>query len=216
VRSLTFARPVIDLRALAIRNFSLGWWVSFVTGIGIFTTVYLTPLFLGRVRGFNAQIGMAMLSAGAIQLAAVRVYSVLANRVDLRSLMMFGLACFPMGLWSFTPITHDWGWSELLLPQAFRGSGSIMPSPELISKAGSALIRFRHFIGGLLALASLNRACRDLAPAFPQRSPPWYLATAACGGLRSAHDCQPRRALLHHSHSWAPPLLRRRFRVTRP
>jgi MFS transporter, DHA2 family, multidrug resistance protein len=139
VRSLTFARPVIDLRALAIRNFSLGWWVSFVTGIGIFTTVYLTPLFLGRVRGFNAQIGMAMLSAGAIQLAAVRVYSVLANRVDLRSLMMFGLACFPMGLWSFTPITHDWGWSELLLPQAFRGSGSIMPSPELISKAGSAL-----------------------------------------------------------------------------
>ncbi len=101
--------------------FSLGWWVSFVTGIGIFTTVYLTPLFLGRVRGFNAQIGIAMLSAGAIQLAAVRVYSVLANRVDLRSLMMFGLACFPMGLWSFTPITHDWGRSELLLPQAFRG-----------------------------------------------------------------------------------------------
>jgi|SRR5262249_1114306 len=41
---------------------------------------------------------MAMLSAGAIQLAAVRVYSVLANRVGLRSLMMFGLACFPMGL----------------------------------------------------------------------------------------------------------------------
>jgi MFS transporter, DHA2 family, multidrug resistance protein len=79
VRTLTFARPVIDLRALAIRNFSLGWWVSFVTGIGIFTTVYLTPLFLGRVRGFNAQIGMAMLSAGAIQLAAVRVYSVLGQ-----------------------------------------------------------------------------------------------------------------------------------------
>jgi len=69
VRSLPFARPVIDLRALAIRNFSLGWWVSFVTGIGIFTTVYLTPLFLGRVRGFNAQIGMAMLSAGAIERA---------------------------------------------------------------------------------------------------------------------------------------------------
>ena len=37
VRSLTFGRPVIDLRAIAIRNFSLCWWVSFVTGIGIFT-----------------------------------------------------------------------------------------------------------------------------------------------------------------------------------
>jgi hypothetical protein len=43
----------------------------------------------------------------------------------------------------------------------------------------------------------------------------WYLATAACGGLRSAHDCRPRTALLHHSHSWASPIRRRRFRVTR-
>src|SRR6266705_7089528 len=32
------------------------------------------------------------------------------------------------------------------------------------------LIRFRHFIDGLLSLASLNRACRDHVPAFPQRS----------------------------------------------
>src|SRR6267143_3581032 len=32
-------------------------------------------------------------------------------------------------------------------------------------------IRFRHFIDGLLALASLNLACRNLVPAFPQRSP---------------------------------------------
>src|SRR5262245_66034204 len=33
-----------------------------------------------------------------------------------------------------------------------------------------------------------------LSQRFRRRSPPWYLATAACGGLRSAHDCRPRRA----------------------
>jgi len=53
-RSLTFANPVVDLRALKSRNFSLGCFFSFVTGIGIFSTIYLTPLFLGRVRGFSA------------------------------------------------------------------------------------------------------------------------------------------------------------------
>ena len=52
-RSLTFARPVVDLRALKSRNFSLGCLFSFVTGIGIFATIYLTPLFLGRVRGLQ-------------------------------------------------------------------------------------------------------------------------------------------------------------------
>jgi DHA2 family multidrug resistance protein len=67
--NLTFPRPVLDLRALAIRNFSLGCWFSLVTGIGIFATVYLTPLFLGRVRGFDPwQIGTALLSAGIFQL----------------------------------------------------------------------------------------------------------------------------------------------------
>src|SRR6202165_2320669 len=67
------------------------------------------------------------------------------------------------------------------------------------------LIRFRHFIDGSLALASLNRACRNLVPTFPQRSPPWLLPTAACGGLRSTADCRPRRALLHLQYSCASP-----------
>jgi hypothetical protein len=67
------------------------------------------------------------------------------------------------------------------------------------------LIRFRHFIDGSLALASLNLACRDHVPTFPQRSPPSLLTTAARGGLRPAPDCRPRRALLHLSYSCAPP-----------
>src|SRR5271168_2690492 len=54
-RSLTFSRPVVDLRALKSRNFALGCWFSFVSGIGIFATIYLTPLFLANVRGFSAQ-----------------------------------------------------------------------------------------------------------------------------------------------------------------
>ena len=59
-RSLTHSQPVVDLRAFKSRNFALGCFFSFVTGIGIFATIYLTPLFLGRVRGFSAlQIGFA-------------------------------------------------------------------------------------------------------------------------------------------------------------
>ena len=45
---------MVDLRALGNRNFALGCFLSFVTGVGIFTTIYLTPLFLGYVRGFSA------------------------------------------------------------------------------------------------------------------------------------------------------------------
>src|SRR5208282_6682563 len=48
--------------------------------------------------------------------------------------------------------------------------GPYQASPELIPEEGSppgsdiGLIRFRHFIDGLLALASLDHACRDHCP----------------------------------------------------
>src|SRR5271165_5110836 len=79
------------------------------------------------------------------------------------------------------------------------------PEGRVTPRFWHRLIRFRHFIDGSLALASLNLACRNLVPAFPQRSPPLVLTTAACGGLRSVPDCRPRRALLHLSYSCAPP-----------
>jgi hypothetical protein len=82
-------------------------------------------------------------------------------------------------------------WNRLL-------SGSYFP-PVLTSSNPLSTLHRRF-----ACARSLNRACRDLVPTFPQRSPPWLLTTAACGSLRSAPDCLPRRALLHLSYSYAP------------
>ncbi len=122
VRSLTYRFPVMDLRALKNRNFALGCLLSFVTGVGIFTTIYLTPLFLGYIRGFSAlQTGTAIFSTGVASLIGMPVYIVLARKFDGRWLMMFGLGCFGLAMWSYSFITHDWGGAELLLPQFLRG-----------------------------------------------------------------------------------------------
>jgi hypothetical protein len=64
---------------------------------------------------------------------------------------------------------------------------------------------FRHFIDGSLALASPDHTCRNLVPAFLQRSPRSLLTTAACSGLRPAPDCRPRGAYPHLSYSTTPP-----------
>src|SRR5262249_57054383 len=57
------------------------------------------------------------------------------------------------------------------------------------------------------ACARLSRPYRAgvISPTLPQRSPPSLLATAACGGLRSAPDCRTRRALPHLLYSCASP-----------
>ena len=165
IRSLTFARPVVDLRALRNRNFALGCFLSFVTGIGIFSTIYLTPLFLGYVRGFSAwQTGTAIFSTGAASLLGVPVYIVLARRFDTRWLMMFGLACFGFSMWSFSFITHDWGAAELLVPQVLRGFPQVFavaPSvnlglgslpPERL-KYASGLFNMMRNLGGAVGIA---------------------------------------------------------------
>src|ERR1700722_19890975 len=63
---------------------------------------------------------------------------------------------------------------------------------------------FRHFIDGSLALASPDHTCRNLVPAFLQRSPQSLLTAAACSGLRPAPDCRPRGAYPHLSYSATP------------
>jgi DHA2 family multidrug resistance protein len=164
-RSLTYAHPIVDLRALKDRNFALGCFFSFMTGVGIFATIYLTPLFLGRVRGFSAlDIGLTVFSTGVFQIMAIPLYSVLANRVDLRWLMMFGLACFGLSMWFFVPITHDWGASQLLLPQALRGLGqqfAVAPTvsltlgslPPARLKLASGLFNLMRNLGGAIGIA---------------------------------------------------------------
>ena len=119
------------------------------------------------------------------------------------------LCFFP---WHRRPGSHVPYKSQIELRAAYMPDAawavSVHP-PSLSRKMGQPPVltsssRFRHFIDGSLAFASLNHACRNLVPAFPQRSPPSLLTTAACGGLRSTPDCRPRRTFLHLSYSSAP------------
>src|SRR5262244_798102 len=108
---------------------------------------------------------------------------------------------------------HTKAWSSFAPPTCrmplgqYQGIRRADPGGRVTPRFWHRLIRFRHFCSGSLALASLDRACRNLVPAFPQRSPPRLLPAAACGGLRSAPDCRTRRALLHLSYSCAAPVL---------
>jgi MFS transporter, DHA2 family, multidrug resistance protein len=172
-RGLTAEHPVVDLRALKDRNFALGCFFSFVTGIGLFATIYLTPLFLGRVEGYSAlQIGKAVFSTGVFQILTIPIYSMLANRVDLRWLLMIGLALFAVSMFEFTPITHDWSGTELLLPQALRGMGQQLAIPPTVTltlggllpsklKQASGLFNLMRNLGGAMGIAGCATILSD-------------------------------------------------------
>jgi DHA2 family multidrug resistance protein len=88
--------------------------------------------------------------------------------------MMFGLACFAVSMWNFTPITHDWGWRELLLPQALRGFAqqfAVAPTvtltlgglaPERL-KLASGLFNLMRTLGGAIGIAACGTILNDRA-----------------------------------------------------
>jgi DHA2 family multidrug resistance protein len=164
-RSMAYEFPLVDLRALKDRNFALGCFFSFITGVGIFATIYLTPLFLGRVRGFSAlEIGLAVFSTGVFQIMSIPFYAMVANRVDLRWVMMVGLGLFALSMYNFAPITHDWGSAQLMLPQALRGIGqqfAVAPAVTLTLgglgparlKLASGLFNTMRNLGGAIGIA---------------------------------------------------------------
>ena len=173
VRSLSFRNPVVDLRAFGNRNFALGCILSFVTGIGIFTTIYLTPLFLGYIRGYSAwQTGLAIFSTGAASLAGTPVFILLSRKIDARWLMMFGMACFGVSMWSYSFITSQWSATELLLPQILRGFPQVFavaPSvnlglgslpPERL-KYASGLFNMMRNLGGAVGIAGAAAILND-------------------------------------------------------
>ncbi len=165
VHALTAKEPIVDLRALSVRNFGIGSVLSFVTGIGIFVAVFLTPLFLAEVRGFSSlQIGLSLLSVGAFQLIALGFYAFATRYFSMRALLLFGLVCFGLGCYLYVPLTHDWGWQQFLLPQALRGIGQQFAVPPIVTmslgslppsrlKSASGLFNLMRNLGGAIGIA---------------------------------------------------------------
>src|SRR4026209_956448 len=82
-RPLARSQPLVDLGALADRNFAIGCWLSFTLGIGLYGSVYLMPVFLAFAREHGPlEIGRIMLVTGVAQLVTAPIAVELERRVD--------------------------------------------------------------------------------------------------------------------------------------
>jgi DHA2 family multidrug resistance protein len=135
----------------------------------------LVPLFLGRVRGYNAsEIGTTVFISGVAQLLGVPLAAALSQRVDPRLVITVGLTLFAAGLWLFSFMTPDWGFSALLWPQVVRSFAimlCIVPSvglalghfsgPEL--RYASGLFNLMRNLGGAIGIAMVTTWLGDFS-----------------------------------------------------
>jgi len=172
-RALTAAEPVVQLRAFANRNFATGSAFSFVMGIGLYGLTYLYPVYLARVRGYNAlMIGETMFVTGICMFLMAPVAGRLAARFDPRVLIAIGFLGFGLGTWEASKITVDWDFWELFWPQVLRGLSlmlcmvpitnlSLGTLPPATIKNASGLFNVSRNLGGAVGLAIINTLLND-------------------------------------------------------
>lgn len=167
-RMFRYRQPVVDLYAFRDRNFAIGCCMSFVLGIGLYGSVYLLPLFLGSVRGYDAlQIGQIMFVTGLFQFISAPLAGMLAKRMELRVMMALGLSLFGLGVYLNHFVTNQSSLVELFIPQAIRGISLMLCflpinalalgtlPPDKIKNA-SGLYNLMRNLGGAIGLAGIN------------------------------------------------------------
>jgi DHA2 family multidrug resistance protein len=142
-------------------------------GVGLYGLVYLYPVFLARVRGYDSlQIGETMFVTGMFQMMTAPFAGQLAARLDSRWMVGFGMALLGLSCLELVPVTNDWAFVELFIPQAMRGVALMLVMvpismlalgtlpPELIKNA-SGLFNLTRNLGGAVGLALITTLLND-------------------------------------------------------
>ena len=160
--------PIIDLYAFRHINFAIGCGYSFVLGVGLYTIIYLTPIYLSSVKGLNSlEIGYYLMVVGMFQLLSAFIAGPLEKKMDLRWMLCLGLSLFALGSWMNSDLTVESGYWEFFWPQAIRGTALMLcflpintlalgrlPVEEV--KNASGLYNLMRNLGGAIGLAVAN------------------------------------------------------------
>lgn len=167
-RSIYSANPVVNLSPFRHARFAFACLFNLVIGFGIFASVYLIPVYLGRVRGYDSlQIGETVFVVGIAQIVSTIIAARVSQTVDRRIVITIGLALFAWSLWLTSHMTSEWGFWELFLPQAVRGLSimlCIVPSVGMALEGfagaelryASGLFNLMRNLGGAIGIAVVN------------------------------------------------------------
>ena len=148
-RSYFSLAPIVSLAPFRHRTFAMACVFNLIIGIGLYSAIYLVPLFLGRVRGFSSvQIGTTVFVTGIAMICGAPVASAFQRLVDPRLVITAGFALYAMALWMLSALGPAWGFWELFWPHALRGFSILLCIAPAVDMA------LADFAGGELSYAS--------------------------------------------------------------
>jgi MFS transporter, DHA2 family, multidrug resistance protein len=168
VIELTSQKPLLNLRLLFRRNFGFGILANFLLGVALYGSVYILPVYLSRIQGYNSeQIGLVLAWTGLPQLLLIPLVPRLMKRFDPRIVIGIGFALFSASNFMNIYMTNDYATDQLFWPNVVRAIGQALVFAPLSAvatagieaeNAGSAsgLFNMMRNLGGAIGIAALQ------------------------------------------------------------
>ncbi|MEO6381146.1 MAG: MDR family MFS transporter [Nitrobacter sp.] len=165
---LTGDKPLLNLCLLFRRNFGFGILANFLLGVALYGSVFILPVYLSRIQGYNAeQIGMVLAWTGLPQLLLIPLVPRLMKRFDPRLVIGVGFALFAVSNFLNIYMTADYASDQLLWPNVVRAVGQalILTPLSVVATAGieaenagsaSGLFNMMRNLGGAVGIAMLQ------------------------------------------------------------
>ncbi|HEY5800541.1 MAG TPA: DHA2 family efflux MFS transporter permease subunit [Burkholderiaceae bacterium] len=161
------ARPFVNLGLYGKRNFLVATMLSAVSGMALYGSSYLLPLYLAQIPRFTPmQIGEVIMWVGLPQLLIMPFAAALSARVDNRILCSVGLALFGASCIMNASLDATTGYDQLVISQIVRSLGQPLIILTLSNFAmqgiapqdmpsASSLFNMTRNLGGSIGIALL-------------------------------------------------------------
>lgn len=158
--------PVIDLKLLKSRNFSLTLLIMGITGMILFGTTQLIPQMLQQVLGYTSfQAGLALTFGGIATLVAVPFAGRLSGVVDVRLMLFPALLVQAFALWNMTHLNADITFHDAAIARLFQAMAlpflfvpinavAYVGLPQNKTAQASSLLNIARNLGGSIGIST--------------------------------------------------------------
>lgn len=166
---LKIKNPVVNLRVLKSKNLSIAAIVTFISGIGLFSSVFLTPVFAQRLLNFTpSQTGLLLLPGAFLAIGGLIISAKLLQRgVSPLVMITTGMILFVLFSWQMSHLNLNASASDITISLIWRGVGLAIVTVPLTALAvsaletkdipqGAALNNMMRQLGGSVGLAMVN------------------------------------------------------------
>ena len=159
--------PLINLGVLRERNFGLSSISSIGLGMGLYGSIYVLPLYLAQIQGYNAlQIGEVIMWMGVPQLFLIPLVPLLMKKISPKWLCALGFGLFGGASFLSGVLNPDFAGEQFNHIQLLRALGQplVMVTISLIATAytlpqdagsASSLFNILRNLGGAIGIALL-------------------------------------------------------------